>query len=126
MVLLPSTVAGAWAKNHWLWVFFAGTGSLCYLPTQFILNKLSDWQTERKGGSQLRKLTKQEKLILASYLESDCRAIRWNGADPVLLALVDGGILYCPTPRDSVGYQHFNIRDWALAYLKEHPDLIRK
>jgi len=116
---------GTWARGHTTWVAFGILGPLCYLPTRFILDWISESQADRKRKSRLQSLTEREKAILAPYVHNDFRTRRLLHTDPVARGLADDGVLYRPdVPRDQNGYEAYNIQDWARKYLREHRDLV--
>ena len=120
---IPGAIGG-WAKDRATWLAL-GIFGLCYLPTRFVLEKVSEWQAARKRESRLQNLTGREKAILAPYLHNDFRTRRLLHTDPVARGLADDGVLYRPdVPRDEKGYEAYNIQDWARKYLKERMDLV--
>ncbi len=131
LILLASMAlpgaSGNWAREHSTWVAFGILGPLCYLPTRFVFEWVSEWQAGYKRKSRLESLTGREKAILAPYVHNDFRTRKILHTDAVARGLADDGILYRPdVPRDQAGHEAYNIQEWARKYLSEHKDLIGK
>jgi hypothetical protein len=125
-VMLTAGEVGDWMRAHWLWIFFGLPGSLCYLPTRFVLDKVAETLTENKRHERLDDLTRREKEFLAPYIQNDYRARRVLHTDPVAKGLRDDGVLSAPdVALDQSKMKAYNIQNWARSYLKKHPDILR-
>jgi hypothetical protein len=124
LMLIPGRV-GVWMVDHWVWILLGLLGSLCYLPTRIVLEKASEWASERKRRERLRHLTAGEKDLLRIYIIEDIRSKKILRADAVAAGLADDGILYCPkVTSEETYFRSYNIQDWARLYLKKHFELI--
>ena len=87
LILLASMAlpgaSGNWAREHSTWVAFGILGPLCYLPTRFVFEWVSEWQAGYKRKSRLESLTGREKAILAPYVHNDFRTRKILHTDAV-------------------------------------------
>jgi hypothetical protein len=124
LMLFPWQVATL-IRSHWEWPFLGLLLSLCYLPTRYVFAKVSEFSSNRTRNERLHHLTRQEKKILAPYIDNDFRSRRMPFMDPVAKGLADDGVLYTPdVARDVNGGVAYNIHDWARLYLKKNPNLV--
>jgi hypothetical protein len=125
MNLFSSSFA-IWLASYSNWVYAALLGSLCYLPTRFILEGTNEFVDHRKKVKRLADLTNDEKRILAGFMDNNTKSRRINREDGVAKGLAEEGILYIPDiPCNSIGQMAYNIYDWARLHLKKNPHLVR-
>ena len=107
---------------HAVWFFLSLLFCLCYLPSKYVLDKVSEIASNNKRHERLRHLTRREKEILSPYVQNDFRTRRILNTDPVAKGLVHDGVLYNPgVVVDNNGYAAYNIQDWVRTYLNLRP-----
>jgi len=124
LILAPGEL-GIWMKMHAIWFFMSRLFCLCYLPSKYVLDKVSEIASNNKRHERLIHLTRREKEILSPYVQNDFRTRGILNTDPVAKGLVHDGVLYNPgVVVDNNGYAAYNIQDWVRAYLKEYPQTL--
>jgi hypothetical protein len=65
-------------------------------------------------------LSKDERIVLETYINRDVKTIPWTVADALPKSLFSEGILYKShdTGRIEKGFTYYTIHDWAFRYLK--------
>lgn len=86
------------------------------------------WRDSRAVLSRrrrLHKLTRDEKECLRYFFTIPPQRTAYLGETGVLQGLVDDGLLYKPSMQiNRAGVAYYNILDWVLEYLAEHPELL--
>lgn len=91
--------------------------------------KALGWVTERRAmkarRARLHNLSRDEKVVLRFYLKNNVRTQTLDMADGVAPALENAWIIYRASNL-SQGYTDFayNIQQWALDYIREHPEVL--
>jgi hypothetical protein len=114
-----------WMRDRWMWPFFGGVFAICYLPTRFILDRASEFYSNRKRLSFFRFLTAQEREFLSGYVRYATR-IQDSSRNTIVVArsLATAGIIVETKSSDQFSYPYFEITLWAYAHLMSHTDLV--
>lgn len=126
LMLFPGPL-GSQTRMHWFFITTCFVLSVCYLPTRFVLENASEYETSRKRNRRLDDLVPEEKAILKEYMSANVRT-RWiSTKDAVAKGLADDGVLYKPAvpPDATTGWSAFNIQEWARLRLKKHPEKLQ-
>jgi hypothetical protein len=99
---------------------------LCGGVWRLISPHILDWRIARNGKEHLRHLSNDEKAHCQWFVDTDGDSLNHNLSNGALGSLVEKNILFTPGPQWGGGLCDFRMRPWALAFLKEHPELLKK
>jgi len=85
----------------------------------------SAWRAKQRGRKYLHHLSGDEKGHCRWFVDNDGGSLHHNEANGALGSLKEAGIVFTPGQPWGNGMRDFRMRDWALEYLKEHPELLK-
>jgi hypothetical protein len=130
--------ANIWLQQHSMWIGIGILFPLCYLPTRPIIDKYNEWEAAGKAArkrdgdikareERLKRLSKQEKRLLSSFLTNDSSSNDVSFHDwPVALGLERDGVVYVSgDEHPSIRSKPYNIDSQTFERLKKNPDFLK-
>ena len=112
--------------STWIWALLLVSGfySLTF-PVQSVGRYVRALWQRRTAKTYMRKMSPEEKKWCRWFLENDGDSLHHNPANGAIARLIQSGILW-KTEKGWGDLYDFNIRPWALAYIKKHPQLVKE